>query len=200
MKNNIAELKNIINSYQPINEQEEKDKDYMLWYLKCFGEKALYRECLSGHFTTSVFLFNKNHTKAFMCYHLIDQSWAWLGGHADGIADLKSVAIREIGEESSITNFKLINDEKVSALTCIAIPGYVKNGEYVSSHIHLDVAFVGEADEDEKFEILPSENSGLKWINLNVLDKEVSDTWKMKRTYEKIIQQFKQVSKKESRQ
>ncbi len=191
MKNNIAELKNIINSYQPINEQEEKDKDYMLWYLKCFGEKALYRECLSGHFTTSVFLFNKNHTKAFMCYHLIDQSWAWLGGHADGIADLKSVAIREIGEESSITNFKLINDEKVSALTCIAIPGYVKNGEYVSSHIHLDVAFVGEADEDEKFEILPSENSGLKWINLNVLDKEVSDTWKMKRTYEKIIQQFK---------
>ena len=191
MTNSITELKKIISTYQPFNEQEEKDKAYMLWYLDCFGEIALLRECLSGHFTTSVFLFNKDHTKTFMCYHLIDKSWAWLGGHADGIADLKSVAIREIGEESSITNFKLINDEKVSALTCIAIPGYVKNGEYVSSHVHLDVAFVGEADEDEKFTILPSENSGLKWIELKALDKEVSDTWKMQNTYKKIIQQFK---------
>ena len=191
MTNSITELKKLIHTYNPCNEQEEKDKAYMLWYLDCFGEKALLRECLSGHFTTSVFLFNKDHTKTFMCYHLIDKSWAWLGGHADGIADLKSVAIREIGEESSITNFKLINDEKVAALTCIAIPGYVKNGEYVSSHVHLDVAFVGEADEDEKFTILPSENSGLKWIELKALDKEVSDTWKMQNTYKKIIQQFK---------
>ena len=187
----IENLKDNIKNYQPINEQEEKDKAYMLWYLECFGEKALDRECLSGHFTTSVFLFNKDHTKTFMCNHLIDRSWAWLGGHADGIADLKSVAIREIGEESSITNFKLINDGKIAALTCIAIPGYVKNGEYVSSHVHFDVAFVGEADENEEFVILPSENSGLGWFDLTTLDQTVADTWKMKRTYAKIIDQFK---------
>lgn len=190
MENTIEMLKKEIASYIPFNDQEQKDRSYMLWYLEHFSKQALYRECLSGHFTTSVFLFNTSHTKALMCHHLIDKSWAWLGGHADGIADLKSVVIREIGEEASIKNFKLINGEKISALTCIAIPGHTKNGIYVPSHTHLDVAFIGEADENEKLTILPTENNGLGWFDLQDLPKIVEDKWKMKNTYAKIIGQF----------
>ena len=187
----LEQLEKAIKNYCPFNEQEKQDKEYMLWYIQQFGEKALYRKCLTGHFTTSVLMFNKEHSKVLMCYHLIDNSWAWLGGHADGIADLESVMKREVKEESSIQNFKLLNGGKIAALTCIAIPGHEKNGKYVPSHVHFDVAFVGEADESNELVVLPSENSGLKWIKLEDLSKEVSDVWKMQRTYQKIIDQFK---------
>lgn len=187
----MEKLKEMIESYKPYNEQEARDKEQMLWYIEQFGEKALVRQCLSGHFTTSVFIFNKDHTKVLMCYHLIDRSWSWLGGHADGIADLKSVALREVQEEASIKNYYLINNENVAGLTSIPIGGHIKNGKYVSSHVHLDVAFVGEADEDEKLIIKPDENNGLKWIEVQKLQAEVKDVWKMENTYKKLIEQFK---------
>ncbi len=193
MKNKMTAmdgLKGLITEYSPYNEQEARDKELMLWYIEQFGEKALFRECLSGHFTTSVFLFNKDHTKTLMCYHLIDKSWAWLGGHADGIADLKSVSLREVMEEASLT-CHLINGGNVAALTCIPIGGYVKNGEFVSTHIHMDVAFVGEANETDQLQIKPDENSELKWISLEDLEAEVADKWKMTNTYRKLIEQFK---------
>lgn len=186
----IADLEHLIREYRPYNEQEAKDQEFMLWYLKLFGAKALNRECLSGHFTTSIFLFNKDHTSVLMCYHLIDKSWAWLGGHADGIANLKEVALREVMEESNLS-CQLINEGKVASITCIPIGGHVKRGEYVSSHIHLDVAFVGEADETETLQIKPDENSGLKWMKVEELESQVEDKWKMKNTYRKLIEQFK---------
>lgn len=185
-----AFLKRLIKDYRPYNEQEAKDKELMLWYLEQFGEMALKRECLSGHFTASVFLFNKEHTKVLMCYHLIDKSWTWLGGHADGIADLKAVALREVMEEAGV-ECHLIKKERVAAITCIPIGGHVKNGSYVSSHIHLDVAFVGEADEMQPLKSKPDENSGLKWINIEELETQVEDRWKMENTYRKLIEQLK---------
>ena len=158
------------------------DKEMMLWYLQQFGKKSLNRESRSGHFTTSVFLFNREHTSVLMCYHLIDKSWAWLGGHADGIADLKAVALREVVEESGLGSCHLINNGKVAGITCIPIGGHVKKGKYVSSHIHLDVAFVGEADENECLQVKSDENSGLKWIKLEEMEEKVEDEWKMKNT------------------
>lgn len=186
---NITTMENLIREYQPYNDQEATDKQLMLWYLERFGTKALDRECLSGHFTTSVFLFNKDHSRVLMCYHLVDKSWSWLGGHADGIADLKAVALREVMEESGLS-CNLINDGKIAAVTCIPIGGHVKNGNFVSSHIHLDVAFVGEADETEKLNIKPDENSGLEWIEIEELDKKIEDEWKMQNAYRKLIEQF----------
>ena len=186
----MEKLKEMIESYKPYNEQEARDKEQMLWYIEHFGKKALERKCLSGHFTTSVFIFNKEHTKVLMCYHLIDKSWSWLGGHADGIANLKSVALREVQEEASIKSHYLINNENIAALTSIPIGGHIKNGKYVSSHVHLDLAFVGEADEDEELIIKPDENNGLKWIEVQKLQAEVKDEWKMENTYKKLIEQF----------
>lgn len=187
----MEKLKEMIKNYKPYNEQEIQDKEQMLWYIEQFGEKALVRQCLSGHFTTSVLIFNKNHTKVLMCYHLIDKSWAWLGGHADGIADLKSVALREVQEEASIKRYHLINNENIAALTSIPTGGHVKKGKYVSSHIHLDVAFVAEADEEEKLTIKPDENKGLKWIEIQKLQTEVKDVWRMENTYKKLIERYK---------
>lgn len=186
---NLKELRSEIEMYLPYNEQEEKDQTLMLHYLDTFGEKSLVRECVQGHFTASAFVFNKAHTKVLMCEHIIDKSLAWLGGHADGMVDLLKRVKMEINEESGITRYAPMSKE-IAALTAIAIPGHIKNQKYVSSHIHLDVAYIFEADEEETLVHQEEENEGVRWVTFEELRAQVSDTWKTKYTYEKLIEQY----------
>ncbi len=44
-----------------------------------------------------------------MAYHNLYDSWAWLGGHADGDRDLLAVAMREVREESGLTEVRPVS-------------------------------------------------------------------------------------------
>lgn len=186
---NFENLRNAISAFSPCNEQEQTDKEVMLKMMDCYGEETLNRTC-SAHFTTSVFLFNKDRTKVLMCWHLIDKSWSWLGGHADGDADMKNVILKEIAEESGVTpdNIHLLNDGDIAALTILAIPGHVKRGKYVASHLHMDCAFAATIlDENVSLITKPDENNGLKWIPMSELSEVVEDTWKMQYAFSKFF-------------
>ena len=82
---NIEDIKKSLNSYTPFNEQEKKDKSLILAALH--DDKILYRSSLNQHVTVSAWVINKTYDKVLMAYHNIYNSWAWLGGHADGQAD-----------------------------------------------------------------------------------------------------------------
>ena len=83
-----------INNYKPFNEQEERDKQQMLRFIRD-NDNYLDRDNLVGHFTASAWTVNKEHTKTLMVYHNIYNSWSWIGGHADGVEDLSAVAMWE---------------------------------------------------------------------------------------------------------
>ena len=73
--------------YQPYNEQEAADKELMLQLLQT--EPHIFeRTCQAAHMTASAWVVNKDWTKVLLAYHNLYQSWAWLGGHADGEKDL----------------------------------------------------------------------------------------------------------------
>lgn len=186
---NMNKLRKMIANYRPYSEQEEKDQALMLQFIEVFGKKALDRDCPGGHFTASGFIFNKDRTKVLMCEHLVDHSLAWLGGHADGMADMLQRATLEINEEAGITRYSPIS-EQIGGLTVIAIPGHVKRGVFVSSHIHLDVSYAFEADEDEPIIHQEEENSGVRWVTFEEMRQQVADTWKNKYAYEKFIEQY----------
>ena len=137
-----------INSYIPYNQQEEKDKEIMLKYIDMF-DNILTRDNEFGHFTASAWVVNKEKTKVLMIYHNIYNSWAWTGGHADGDTDLLYTAIREVKEETGITNVKPIMND-IFSLEIIGINGHQKRGKYVSSHVHLNLTYLLEADENDK--------------------------------------------------
>ena len=186
--NNFETLKKAITNFQPANEQESSDKFAALRLINTFGKETLFRTC-PVHFTTSVFIFNHDFTKVLLCWHLIDKSWVWLGGHADGNADLMHVIKKEITEESSIPSekIKFMNDGNIASLTIFAIPGHEKKGKYVTSHTHIDCAFVAYVTDEENLSltIKPDENNGLKWVDISDIDTTVADRFKAERVFPK---------------
>lgn len=105
-----------IKNYIPVNEQEERDKEQMLQYMMN-NEHYLDREDRIAHFTASIWTVDKERTKTLMVYHNIYNSWSWIGGHADGMEDLSSVALRELQEETGVKNAVLVSKEIFSLET-----------------------------------------------------------------------------------
>lgn len=175
-----------IKNYKPINEQEEKDKELFLFCIDKFDD-ILTRKNVVAHLTSSAFVVNKDRTKTLMIYHNIYDTWAWTGGHMDGMDDLIYVAKKELMEETGVKNPILITDE-IMALDSITVNGHIKRGKYVSSHLHLNAAFLFECDENEELIVKEDENSGVRWIDIDKLDSYVSPNDKhVLEIYKKIL-------------
>ena len=185
------ELRNKIEKYMTFNEQEEKDKKLMLKYIDTF-DNVLTRENEFGHFTASSWAVNKDRTKVLMIYHNIYKSWAWTGGHADGCQDLLEVAVRELKEETGVENVKIVTDD-IFSLEIIRVNGHVKRGKYVSSHVHLNVTYLLEVDENEVLKIKEDENSGVKWVNIEDVEKLSTEKWMIEYVYKKLGQKLEEM-------
>lgn len=159
-----------IKAYQPYNEQEERDKDLMVQFLER-NPNHLYRETLAGHLTSSAIVVNKEKTKVLFAYHNIYDSWGWVGGHNDGDPNMLKVAIKEAKEETGIETVKVL-DEDIFMLDVIYVENHIKKGHYVPDHLHLNVTYLLEADENQPLFVKADENQAVAWIALDeVFDK-----------------------------
>ena len=188
-KINIDGLKENIEKFIPYNEQEKVDKNIMLKYINDF-DNVLTRENEYGHFTSSAFVLNKERTKILMIYHKIYDSWAWTGGHSDGDSDLLYVAMKEAKEETGIRNVIPISKD-IYSLEVISVNGHEKREKYVGTHVHLNVTYILEADENEMLHIKEDENSGVKWVPIDEILEVTSEVWVRDRVYAKIIDKMK---------
>lgn len=177
-------LQEQIKAYQPFNEQEAADKELILECLK--REPDIYtRENTLAHMTASAWVVNKERTKVLMAYHNIYNSWSWLGGHADGETDLLQVALKEVREESGIKNVHPVS-EKIYSLEALTVDGHVKRGQYVSSHIHLNVTYLLEADELDMLSVKEDENSDVAWFSLEDAVEASTEPWFREHIYSKL--------------
>ena len=135
--------------------------------------------------TASSWLLNATHDKVLMIYHNIYHSWAWTGGHADGDRDLLAVAKREAMEETGVTEIRAISED-IFSLEILTVDGHEKRGAYVSSHLHLNVSYLLETDEEEVLCIKPDENSGVRWFSLEEALAACSEPWMIERVYKKL--------------
>lgn len=173
-----------IENYNPINEQEKIDKRVILDFIKKNND-ALFRDNEIAHITSSGFIVNKSRTKVLMIHHNIYNSWGWTGGHADGDSDLIFVAIKEAKEETGIKNATPITND-ICSIDILPVNAHIKRGKYVASHLHLSVAYILEADENDELFIKEDENSGVKWVDIDsVLD--LTNEEHMKGVYKKLI-------------
>ena len=182
---NSQELAEQIKNYIPFNEQEERDKVLILQWLK-ENENAFSRKNTVAHMTASAWVVNKDRTKVLMVYHNIYNSWSWLGGHADGEKDPLKVAVREVKEEAGIQNVHPVSEE-IFSLESLTVDGHVKNGSYISSHLHFNVTYLLEADSEESVSIKPDENSGVSWFTPEEALKRSTEPWFVEHVYSKLL-------------
>ena len=185
MKENLIRQ---IENYPPFNEQEEKDKALILGWIRN-NENAFSRENAVAHITASALVVNKDRSKVLMVYHNIYNSWSWLGGHADGETDLLSVAIREVKEEAGISNVRPVSEE-IFSLESLTVDGHVKKGNYVSSHLHLNITYLLEADSEEQVSVKADENSGVMWFSPEDALKKSTEPWFVEHIYSKLIKKM----------
>ena len=185
------ELINQIEDYKPFNEQEKMDKLLLLNWIRN-NDNAFSRENTVAHMTASAWVVNKDRSKVLMVYHNIYNSWSWLGGHADGETDLLSVALREVKEEAGITNVKPVSEE-IFSLESLTVDGHVKKGNYISSHLHLNVTYLLEADSDEAVSIKADENSSVAWFSPEKALEKSTEPWFVANVYSKLLEKMKQL-------
>lgn len=173
-----------IEKYKPYNEKEEKDKELILKCLKEYPD-IFTRDNKIAHMTASAWVTNKDRNKILMAYHNIYNSFSWLGGHCDGNENCLEVAIKEVKEESGISNVKPIS-EKIFSLEVLTVDGHIKRGEYVSSHLHLNVTYLLEADDTEELKIKEDENSDVKWFDINEAIESSNEEWFKENIYSKL--------------
>lgn len=185
-------------AYRPYNEQEAADRALILECLTAH-EDIFSRENRLAHMTASAWVVNRARTKVLMAYHNIYHSWSWLGGHADGDADLLAVALREVSEESGLAAQHVRAADAaggIFSLEVLTVDGHEKRGAYVPSHLHLNVTYLVEADEEELLYIKEDENSGVAWFTPEEALAASTEPWFVERIYRKLNEKVQKLSNK----
>ena len=83
-------------------------------------------------------------------------------------------------------------DKNIFSIQAAPVVGHIKKGKYVPAHIHFDVLYLLEADENLALQYCADESKGVKWINFedatadNIVDF-------IKPTHDKIIKKIKEL-------
>lgn len=125
------------------------------------SERCFHRDHLPGHITGSAWILNKKRTHVLLVHHVKLNKWLQPGGHADGVEDVLSVAMREVNEETGLIHFK----ELVPGIFDLDIHTIPARGDF-PEHLHYDVRFALVATEDEAELEVSEESHDVKWIPL----------------------------------
>ena len=175
-----------IDAFIPENPQEKQDQQLLLEYIEQFPHNILLRENPLAHITSSGLVMNQSLDKVLMVHHNQRNTWAWTGGHADGDGNLLSVAIKEAREETGIREVTPLTENIVS-IDILPVHGHMKKGAWVSTHLHLSVAYILIAGENEALIVNEAENSGVSWFSLDFFTPEHFDVYDVS-LYNKLIQ------------
>ena len=173
-----------LREFRSYNEQEENDRKTMISLLENVSD--IYERTNDiAHMTASAWIVNRQRNMILMAYHNIYDSFSWLGGHADGDENLLGVALREVREESGLKHVRELSD-RILSLEILTVDGHEKKGRYVSSHLHVNVTYLIEADSDEELTVKPDENKALRWFAIDEAIAASNEKWFRERIYSKL--------------
>lgn len=93
--------------------------------------------------------------------------------------------MREVREESGLEMVHAVSDE-IYSLEIITVDGHEKRGKYVSSHLHLNVTYLLEADPAQPVRYKPDENKAVGWFELEDALEKSTEPWMRERVYRKL--------------
>lgn len=131
------DLKREIEKFQPFDELEAEDQKKCLDFLESDEDKFV-RTNLKRHFIGDALVVDGK-GNVLLNFHKALNMWIMFGGHADGEENLLNVAIRELREESGITEFELASDGIFDISVALVPENKLKNEP---EHHHYNIAFL----------------------------------------------------------
>ena len=152
----MESLDKLLLKYSKLYPQEKVPLE-MLKFLRiddCFSKKNS-----KGHFTGSAWLVNPEKDKILMNHHKKLNKWIQFGGHSNGEKNLLETALREMEEETSISNYNLVTKD----IFDVDIH-FIPRTNNMPAHYHYDVRFLIEADPDKNQISLSKESIDIIWV------------------------------------
>ncbi len=115
---------------------------------------------IGGHVTASALVISEDGTSALLSLHRKLGIWIQLGGHCDGIADTRFVALKEAYEESGLARIVLL-DDVIFDIDIHQIPETAKE----RAHLHYDVRFLCQVQAGKI--AISDESLDLAWVPLD---------------------------------
>lgn len=119
----------------------------------------LERNNFYGHVTASAWVIDPTGGKALLTLHRKIGLWLQLGGHAEGDSDLLAVALREVKEESGLTDLKTV----IPGIFDLDVHRIPAIGEE-PSHYHFDFRFFLQLKNPQPL-IISDESIDLAWYS-----------------------------------
>ena len=95
------------------------------------------------------------------------------------------MALREVREESGLEEVRPVSPD-IYSVEILTVDGHEKRGRYVSSHLHLNVTFLLEADPAAPVHRKADENSAVAWFGLEEAVAASTEPWFQSRIYSKL--------------
>lgn len=142
---------------------------------------SLARNNYYGHVTASAWVIDPTGEKALLTLHRKIGLWLQLGGHTDGDSDLLAVALREVKEESGLTNLKSV----IPGVFDLDIHRIPEIGSE-PSHYHFDFRFFLQLQAYQPL-IISEESIDLAWytpeeilqLNTDTSVQRLCQKWQM---------------------
>lgn len=93
--------------------------------------------------------------------------------------------MREVREESGLVQLRPVFRD-IYSLEILTVNGHEKHGRYVSSHLHLNLTYLLEADPEAPLRCKPDENSRVGWFSPEAAIAASSEPWFRQRIYSKL--------------
>lgn len=153
-----------IGRFHPRDARDHEEWARLRAFVVKHGLHAFSRDAsIGGHVTGSAFLLSRDGASVLLTHHRKLDRWLQLGGHCDGIADARFVALKEAYEESGLSRIALLS-EAVFDIDIHQIPATSRD----PAHLHYDLRFLMRAEAGEAR--ASDESHALAWVPLDRLD------------------------------
>lgn len=170
-----ADRKGLLDLLERYLERHPEDRvrvDHVRQFVRVH-EDCFERSCLEGHITGSAFIVSPDHRRFLLLRHRKLGRWLQPGGHADGEADVRAVALREAREESGLAELEVLRPDGTSLPIDVDVH-LIPEREGEPAHLHHDIRFLVVARR-ETLARTSDEANELRWFELERLEEAVDE-------------------------
>jgi len=152
------------------DDKEARDVAFVREFLRAHPANAHLRSQLEGHLTGSGFVLDAARARVLLLRHKRLLRWLQPGGHGEGEIDPQEIALREIAEETGLTDLLPLG-KGLFDVDVHPIPA--RPGEPAHLHLDLRYAFVASGRGEPR---LSQESLAWRWFPLDALPGDADES------------------------